>query len=92
MSTATAQFTTSPATDLERALVSLLTDAKTAATLLDRLDDSDLAFDLGCELHSARKALQRAFDVLDAAAQPVDHFAAEPRSCQTPAGLVVSYA
>jgi hypothetical protein len=77
---------------LERALVSLLTDAKTAATLLDRLDDDGLAFDVACELHSARKALQRAFDVLDAAAKPTDRYAAEPRSAQTPAGLVVSYA
>jgi len=80
MSTASAQFTTSPATDLERRLIALITDAADAARALDHLGDADLAYDLGCELHSARKALQRVYDLFDAAAQPSDRHDADPRS------------
>jgi hypothetical protein len=83
---------TTDRTNLERRLVALLSDATDAARALDRLDDDDLAYDLGVELHAARKALQRVYDLFDAAAQPTDRYAAEPRSAQTPAGLVVSYA
>jgi hypothetical protein len=83
---------TTDRTDLECRLIALLSDATDAARALDSLADDDLAYDLGVELHSARKALQRVYDLFDAAAQPTDRYTAEPRSAQTPAGLVTSYA
>jgi hypothetical protein len=65
-------------TELDRRLVALLGDLKTAEDTSTDLDEA-IAFDLGCLLLTARTALQQARDLLDAL--PFDHHAYEPRTC-----------
>jgi hypothetical protein len=75
---ATAQFSTSPATDLDRRLVALLEDLKTTTLELDRLD-TDFSFDLAVEIHSACNAVQRAREMLSAL-PVIGALDAEPRT------------
>ena len=70
MSTATAQFTTSPTEDLERRLIALRTDLQDAADVADRLLDCDVSWDVGLELLDARRAVQAALDALERATAP----------------------
>src|SRR5690242_2973883 len=70
MSTATAQFTTSPTEDLERRLIGLRTDLQDASDAADRLSDCDASWDIGLELLDARRAVQAALDALERATAP----------------------
>ena len=51
--------------DLERLLISLRSDLETATDQADRLD-AEAAFDVGCELLDARRAVNAALDKLNA--------------------------
>jgi hypothetical protein len=71
---------------LDRQLVALVDDLKAAEHASDRLDDSDLSFDVGILLHRAREAVQEAAALLDRLPPP-SRYDYEPRSC----GAVVAY-
>jgi hypothetical protein len=84
-------LTLNSTTDLDRSIISLLSDVRDAEDQAGALADDALSFDVGVLLSEAKHALQRATDLLNASSAP-SRYDAEPRTVVRSAALDAIYA